>query len=304
MSLPKKVFIREVGPREGFQTLEKVYPSEQKIELIHSLSGTGLREIEVASFVRPDLVPQMADAEEVIAGLLDSKTSYTALYLNQKGYQRAVACENIETKAWLHVAASETFLKRNSNTTIAEAVNRIPSWLSLFKQSGRSFYGLVVSTAFGCNYEGAVSDERLLEVIASVLEEVEKGGESIQEISLADTMGWGNPEQIRRLVPLVKTKSPKSTVSLHLHDTRGSGMANVYAGLLAGVDIFDTSIGGIGGCPFAKGAAGNVSTEDVTHLFHSLGVETGLDLDALVRSAKLAEKIVGQKLPGKFYRSS
>lgn len=303
-ALPKSVFIREVGVREGFQTLDQVYPTERKLALIQALASSGLKEIEVTSFVRGDLLPQMADAEEIAAKLTPvAGVKYSGLYLNRQGFLRAEECPKLTNQGWISVAASAEFLKRNSNTILKQIFSELPEWVATFQSRGKKCYGLMISTAFGCNYQGQVSKQVVINIISEITSRLEDLGESITEISLADTMGHGSPKSVRELVELVRTTFPDLTISLHLHDTRGTGMANVYAGLEVGIDRFDSSIGGLGGCPFAKGAAGNVPTEDVAYLCAELGIDTGLELDRLVAAAKLAESIVGFKLPGKYYRS-
>lgn len=304
MALPKTVRIREVGPREGCQTLAAVVPTERKLELIEALSRTGLKDIEITSFVRPDKVPQMADAAEVVSRFVAHPgINYTALYLNPNGFLRAEESGRLHNEGWLYLAASETFLKRNSNTTIAQGIAEMPKWIDAFKSRGKAVRGLMLSTAFGCNFEGAISTQKILDILREVVGHVRAGGETLTEICLADTMGWATPVMLRERIQRVREAFPDSIVSLHLHDTRGSGMANVYAGLEEGIDIFDCSIGGLGGCPFAKGAAGNVPTEDVAFLCEELGVQTGLNLDKLAEAASLAESIVGSSLPGKFYKT-
>jgi hydroxymethylglutaryl-CoA lyase len=301
--LPKSVRIRELGPREGFQTLPQTVPTAQKLELIDLLGKTGVRDIEITSFVRPDRVPQMADAEQVIKSFKRyPNIRYSALYLNPQGFDRARAIGGLDTEGWLYTAASETFLKKNNNTTIDGVTQSVPTWLKLFADAGIKPYGLMISTAFGCNYEGAIAHEKVVSILESIIKVIPEG-QAPTEISLADTMGWATPDKLKRLVTLVRKHFPKQVVSLHLHDTRGTGMACVYAGLEEGIDIFDGSVGGMGGCPFAKGAAGNVATEDVAYLCEELGVNTGLNLEAYAAAATKAEEIVGAALPGKLYKT-
>lgn len=304
MGLPKKVRLREVGPREGFQTLPRVVPTERKLELINALAETGLTDIEVVSFVRPDKVPQMADAAEVVERLRPRPgVAYTGLYLNPSGFVRGEETGRLQNEGWLYLAASETFLKRNSNSSIAAGIAALPTWLAAFQERRKPLRGIMLSTAFGCNFEGPIGTDTVLSILKQVEHHVLAAGERLHEICLADTMGWASPRMLRERVVRVRGDFPGSEVSLHLHDTRGSGMANVYAGLEEGVSIFDCSIGGLGGCPFARGAAGNVPTEDVAFLCHELGVETGLDVAKLAQAAILAEEIVGEPLPGKFYKT-
>ncbi|MCB0318536.1 MAG: hypothetical protein KDD56_07245, partial [Bdellovibrionales bacterium] len=196
-----------------------------------------------------------------------------------------------------------TFLKKNNNTTLESILDSVPDWMSLFKQSQVPMHGLMISTAFGCNYEGKIETEVALRIIKNFYNKCIDAGGTISEISLADTMGWGTPDSVKRLIDAVRQECPSAEISLHLHDTRGSGMANVYAGLEEGIEIFDTSIAGMGGCPFARGAAGNVPTEDVVYLCESMGVTTGINLEACVEAAKFAEDIIGSPLPGKYYKT-
>ncbi|MBN8550666.1 MAG: hydroxymethylglutaryl-CoA lyase [Deltaproteobacteria bacterium] len=304
MTLPTSVRIREVGAREGFQTLQTVVSTAQKLELIAALSETGVREIEITAMVRADKVPQMSDAEEVIRQFVRKPgVRYTALYLNPRGFVRAEETNRLDNEGWLYGAVSETFLKKNANVSVAESIQAIPEWLTAFASRGKKPQGLMLSTAFGCNYEGSFPDSKVLQVIRSSIEKVEQAGSQLPEVCLADTMGRATPEMLKRLVGAVRAQFPSLYVSLHLHDTRGSGMANVYAGLEMGVDCFDTSVGGMGGCPFAKGAAGNVCSEDVAYLCEEMGIATNVNLDAYCRAARLAERIVGTPLPGKLYKS-
>lgn len=304
MTLPKTVRIREVGAREGFQTLKTVVPTDRKLELIAALSETGVKDIEIAAMVRADKMPQMADADEVIRRFRRKPgVRYTALYLNPRGFVRAEETKLLDNEGWLYGAVSETFLRKNANIGVDDSINSIPEWLAAFKVHGKKAQGLMLSTALGCNYEGSFSDERVLDVIGRSIGKAGELGEKLPELCLADTMGRGTPEMLKRLIGVIRNKFSDITISLHLHDTRGSGMANVYAGLEMGVDCFDCSVGGLGGCPFAQGAAGNVCSEDVAFLCEEMGIRTGLNLDAYCNAAKLAERIVGMPLPGKLYKS-
>ncbi len=304
MSFPKAVRIREVGPREGLQTWTGVVPTSGKLEIIEALSHSGVRDIEITAMVRADRVPQMADAEEVVKQFKRHPgVRYTALYLNPKGFERAEETKRLDNEAWLYGAVSETFLKKNANTTVADSIKSVPEWISAFKAKGKTLHGLMLSTAFGCNYEGAIPQGKVLHVIDGYVQASVHCGALLQEVCLADTMGWATPEMLKRLVAAVREKFPSLALSLHLHDTRGSGMANVYAGLQEGIDCFDSSLGGMGGCPFAKGAAGNVCSEDVVFLCRELGIETGCNVDAYAQAAKVAEKVLGAPLPGKYYKS-
>lgn len=293
MPLPKEVTIREVGPREGVQTSDHVISTDQKLALIDILAETGVKDIEISSLVRSDKVPQMVDAEEVINRYNKRDgVRYTALYLNVKGFERGEALgARLTNPAWLNIAASETFLKKNNNTTLEEAVKKVPSWLQAFTNHGKSLQGLMLSTAFACAYEGKIPTEKVMTVLQQVIAITSTNGHSLKEVCLADTIGHANPEGVRALIQSVKKSFPNLVISLHLHDTFGFGLANVYAGLLEGVSIFDGSVGGIGGCPFMKGAAGNVATEGIVHLCHEMGISTGISLEKYRKAAQFARAL-------------
>ena len=302
-NFPKTVFIREEGPREGFQILKEVFPTEDKARLIEALAQTGITSIETTSFVRPDRIPQHADAEELAKLLLTKNIPSTvrlrALYLNEKGFLRALQCPAFKTEGYVHIAGSSKFLEKNSNITLEQALTKIPTWIELFQANNIRFERLMVSTAFGDQYAGTVSLKQIKEIIGKAHKIAKESGEVFEEITLADTTGWAQPEQVRSFVAELKSDYPDIHICLHLHDTRGLGMPNVYAGLLEGVDRFDASLAGLGGCPFSGNAAGNVPTEDVAFLCENLGIKTGLNLNKYIECAKLAESIIKQKLPGK-----
>lgn len=304
MSTMAKIRIRELGPREGFQTIKKIIPIEQKLKLISLLSQTGVKDIEVTSFVRSEKIPQMADAEAVAEKFEATQgIRYTALYLNEKGFERSIASKKLKTDGWLYTAASETFLNKNNNTTQAEVLEKIPSWIKLFAANGGILHGLMLSTAFGCSYEGKISPEKVWSVMRAVCDRVRDEGGELKEICLADTMGWGNPRLVKEVIEGAREVSPNSEITLHLHDTRGTGIANAAAGIELGIKTFDASVGGMGGCPFAPGASGNIATEDLAFLCEEMGFSTGLDLAAYAKAAEFASSIVGYELPGKYYKS-
>ena len=280
--------------------LEKVIPTNTKLELIEALSQTGVTSIEATSFVRPDLVPQMADAAEIAAQLKrHGGVHYHALYLNQKGLIRAANTNAFNLEGEIMLAASEKFLKKNNNLSVQEALEGIPAWIALFREQQLKVDRIMFSTAFGDNFEGPIPAEQVLAICRQAIDEINSEGERLGEITFADTTGWANPESVRRLVGEFRSLFPEVHVALHFHDTRGTGMANVYAGLQMGVSRFDCSVGGLGGCPFAKGAAGNVPTEDVAFMCEELGIRTGVNLERYIECAKLAEHIAGFPLPGK-----
>jgi hydroxymethylglutaryl-CoA lyase len=277
----------------------------EKIRLIDMLSECGFPEIEVTSFVSPKWVPQMADAEQVVEGIRTRPgTVYTGIYLNSQGMVRALKTGKLTVLGKLSVTASETFSRRNTNRTIeetlAEAIERIEAareWQVPITEIG-------VMAAFGCNYEGDIDPAKIVNLVGRLLATAREHELPVQLIQLADTMGWANPNSIRRLVGMVRDRWPDYRINLHLHDTRGLGLANAIAAMEMGVDDFDAAVAGLGGCPYAgfKDAPGNIATEDLVHLCAEMGVETGIDLDRVVEIAREAEAIVGHPLPGKVMR--
>jgi len=303
--LPKTVSIQEEGPREGFQIEKGPIPTARKVELIDALSQTGVGQIQVVSFVSPNAVPQMADAEDVVRAFTAKPgVRYTALWLNDRGFERALACGRLDLAASITLTASETFLKRNQRRTMAEnlAAQRIS--ISNYKAKGIAIESAGIMAAFGCNFEGEVPPRRVIDLIGQVLELAAEHDVKIKKVTLADTMAWATPASIKRLVGLARERYPDLRINLHLHDTRGMGIANAYAGLEMGVDSFDAAVAGLGGCPFAAhaGAAGNVCTEDLVFMCQEMGIETGVDLESLITAARLAEDIVGHPLPGSVMR--
>ncbi len=300
--LPASITIREVGPREGFQIEKASITTDEKVRLIDALSETGVREIEVVSFVRPDRVPQMADAAEVVRRMRRRPgVAYFGIYLNAAGFQRASATGKLDSWPLLEASASEGFSKRNNNLTTDEALKAALERISMFKEAGLDRTTLAVTASFGCNFEGDVPLARVVGLFERLVTVTREHGMSVERILLADTMGWANPIQVKRTVSAVRERWPETPIGMHLHDTRGLGIANAFAGLETGVDHFDTAVGGLGGCPFAGhlGAAGNIATEDFLLLCQEIGVHTGVDLDAMIKCAIMAEEIVGHPLPGK-----
>jgi hydroxymethylglutaryl-CoA lyase len=299
-SLPARVAIHEVGPREGFQSETPPIPTAQKIELVDALSATGLQSIELVAFVSPKWVPQMADAEDVLRGITRAPgVRYSGIFLNVQGLKRALASD-CYVEGSLSVSASETFSKRNTNKTTGESLAELPAFIETYQEATIPVERILISAAFGCNFEGYISLERTLDCIRRVRDLAAERGETIRSVKLLDTMGWANPEQIRRTIDAVRNRWPELIVALHLHDTRGLGLANATAALHEGVTEFDSAVAGMGGCPFAavKGAPGNISTEDFAFLCEQLGIETGVDLERLVACVDLAERIFARPLPG------
>lgn len=299
--LPKRVHIQEEGPREGFQFEKGPIPTRRKIELINRLSLTGLDHIQIVSFVNPKAVPGMADAEEVARGITPQpRVAYTALWLNEKGFERALAVGTIDVKGSLILSASAKFLKRNQNRTPQEQLQAQHAIIGMYKQHGVEVLRGGIMAAFGCNFEGDIPVKRVSELVRQLLDIAAENGVTLKYILLADTMAWATPQSIKRLLGVVRNDFPGVEFALHLHDTRGMGIANAFAGLEMGVTRYDASVAGLGGCPFAghRGAAGNVCTEDLVFMCHEMGIETGIDLEALIECARLAEDIIGHPLPG------
>lgn len=303
--LPQKIRLNEEGPREGFQFEKGPIATDRKIALIDSLSETGLKQIQVASFVNPKNVPGMADADEVVAGFTRHPgISYTALWLNEKGLQRALATGRLDVKGSLSLTASEVFLKRNQNRTASEDLAAERGIARMYKANNIPVERISIRAAFGCNYEGDIPPSHVVGLVRDLVKMANEEGCVIRLVSLADTMAWATPASVKRLVGAIRESHPDLTIALHLHDTRGMGIANAYAGLEMGVAIFDASVAGLGGCPFAghRGAAGNVCTEDLVFMCDEMGIETGVDLSKLIESALLAEDVVGHPLPGSVMR--
>jgi hydroxymethylglutaryl-CoA lyase len=299
--LPQSVTINEEGPREGFQIERGAIATERKIELIEALATTGLRQIQTVSFVPPATVPGMADAEAVVTGIRRLPgVAYTALWLNEKGLHRALQAPNLDVFGTISLCPSAGFLMRNQKRTMAENLDAQRSILAMYKQNNVIVRRGGLMAAFGCNYDGDIPVSRVVEYVGRLLDLAAEAEVELDYVSLADTMAWATPLSIMRVVGEVRAKYPSLRLSLHLHDTRGMGIPNAFAGLQLGVDIFDAAVAGLGGCPFAghKGAAGNVCTEDLVFMCEEMGISTGVDLDRLIEVACLAEKIVGHPLPG------
>lgn len=294
MNLPEKVNLIEVGPRDGFQAESKPIPTDLKVEIIEALTQTGLRHLQVTSFVHPRWVPQMADAEEVCRRIPQTPDlQYRALALNRKGVERAQAAGI--TALDLSISVSDTHSQKNANVTVDEAMNQLKEMVDLARQEGmEARVGL--QCVFGCAYEGPIPSDRILKMAEELL------SMKADMISLADTTGMANPLQVKRLLSQLLPMTQETPLVLHLHDTRGTGLANLTAALECGVNWFDTALGGLGGCPFIPGATGNIATEDTLYLLHSMGIETGIDLDKIAECSHRLEQFLGRPLPGKMYR--
>jgi hydroxymethylglutaryl-CoA lyase len=300
--LPKSVHITEEGPREGFQIEKGPIATARKIALIDTLSQTGLDRIQIVSFVNPKAVPGMADADEVVRGITPRDgVAYTALWLNTKGFERAVKfSDRLANTGTIQLSASEKFSLRNQNRNAAQQLAEQNAIVESYKAAGVSVERGSIMAAFGCNFEGDIPASHIVALVAQILDVAREHMVTLKYITLADTMAWATPLAIKRVVGSLRERWPKLDVALHLHDTRGMAIANAYAGLEMGVTRFDSSVAGLGGCPFAghQGAAGNVCTEDLVFLCDELGITTGIDLNALIECARLAEDVVGHPLPG------
>jgi hydroxymethylglutaryl-CoA lyase len=300
--LPQHVEILEEGPREGFQIEAGPIPTEAKIRLIEALSATGLRHIQVCSFVNPRLVPGWADAEAVVAGLVaQPKVEYTALWFNTNGLNRALAFrDKLSISGAIALTASEAFTRRNLHRSQEENRTAMRAMTVAHLAAGVPVTRIGIMAAFGCNYQGDISPDQVVGTVADGLAIAAEAGSQIGEISLADTMGWAAPHRIERVIGAVRSRWPTIPLRLHLHDTRGLAIANALAALRMGVNRFDATAGGLGGCPFAgqPGAAGNICTEELVMLCEEMGIATGIELDRLIEAGRLAETIVGHHLPG------
>jgi hydroxymethylglutaryl-CoA lyase len=292
--LPASVSVREVGPRDGLQNEDPV-STEAKVELLDALSGTGVHRIEAVSFVHPRAIPQMADADEVWQRITRNEdVRYSALVPNLRGAQRALDAGFREIE--LVVSASDTHNRKNVNRSTAESLDDIATMVATAHERGSSVQ-VIVSTAWGCPYEGDVPTERVVSVASRAI------GDGADTISFGDTTGMATPGRVTRLIGEFRSAHPESPVNLHFHNTRGAGLANVMAAMQLGVADFDASVGGLGGCPYAPGASGNVATEELVHLVEDMGVDTGIDLDAMIDAAATAERIVGRMLPSQVLRA-
>ena len=300
-NLPKFVYLNEEGPREGFQFEKGPIPTARKIELVDSLSRTGLKAIQVASFVSPKAVPGMADAADVVKGFTPQPgVRYTALWLNDKGLQRAIESRKLSIDGRMDLCASEPFLKRNQNRSFAENLAALRATMEVYRFHAVPVERAAIMAVFGCNFAGEIPVERVVEQAGQMIELAAEFGHRIRYLTLADTMAWATPLSIKRVVGAVQDRYPDLEIILHLHDTRGMGIANAYAGIEMGVNRYDAAVAGLGGCPFAghRGAAGNVCTEDLAFMCEEMGIETGIDLERLLETARLAEDVVGHPLPG------
>jgi len=297
MNLPNQATIVDVGPRDGFQNEPGFIPTDQKIKIIDELSETGVKRIEATSFVHPKYIPQLADAEEVLARIKKREgIIYEALVPNAKGVERAIQA-GVEHVS-LVVSASESHNKSNVNMTVAESIKTLKEAVKLALSHGINVTA-GIATAFGCAFEGWVPPKQVEAVADEFLDM------GICELSLGDTPGLANPTQVSEMVRyyLQKLKGTDIGLRLHFHDSRGAGLANVMAAMLAGATIFDTSICGLGGCPFSPGATGNIASGDTVNMLEAMGVDTGIDLAKLIECERMVQDMLGKKLPGEVIKS-
>ena len=295
-SFPSRVRITEVGPRDGLQNEAKPIPTEAKVAFVRALVAAGVKDVEVSSFVRPDRVPQLADADQVFAllGPAPAGVTYGALVPNERGLERALAAK--VGKIAVFTAATETFNRRNVNATIAESIAR---FRPVVDGAGRERLPVrgYVSTAFWCPYEGKTPPRKAADVCARL---VDLG---CDEIDVGDTIGAATPRDVAAVLDEVLKVVPVEKIVLHFHDTRGTALVNVVEGLRLGVAAYDSCAGGLGGCPFAPGATGNLATEDLVYLLDGLGIEHGIDLQRIRAAARPVEEALGRPLPGKVFRA-
>ncbi|AKU90853.1 hydroxymethylglutaryl-CoA lyase [Vulgatibacter incomptus] len=294
-SVPAEVSIYEVGPRDGLQNESAVVPTEGKLKLIGALADAGLKRIEVTSFVSPKWIPPLADSREV-ASSLEARPGvvWSALVPNAKGLEGAVAARMEEVAVFM--SASETHNKKNINKTIEETFAAFAEVIGPARDAGMRVRGYV-SVVWGCPYEGAVDPLRAREVADTLLQM------GCYQVSLGDTIGVGTPGQTERIMGAMLEEIPAEKLALHFHDTRGTALANALVGLAYGITTLDASVGGLGGCPYAPGASGNLATEDLVYMLDGLGVRHGVDLEKLVAAGELAQELVGHELPGRYLKA-
>jgi hydroxymethylglutaryl-CoA lyase len=295
VKLPPEVTIYEVGPRDGLQNEARQVPTADKIRFIDALVAAGIKNIEITSFVSPKWIPQLADAAEVARGVSRPPgVRMSALVPNRRGLETAIASGMKEIAVFL--SASETHSKKNINKTIAEAVAAFDDIVPQAIASGLKVRAYV-STVFGCPYEGDVDPEKSVELVGQLTEM------GVYEVSLGDTIGVANPQQTEDVLSRVLSKHDAKKIAVHFHDTQGTALANCLVSLQMGITTIDASAGGLGGCPYAPGAAGNLATEDVVAMLHSMNIKTGIDLDKLAEASRTAATFVGHELPSKYLKA-
>jgi hydroxymethylglutaryl-CoA lyase len=288
--LPKRVRIREVGPRDGFQNEPETIETADKVRLVDMLSASGLQRIEVTSFVRPDVIPQLSDAEEVLAGVQRRDgVAFSVLIPNERGLERALPLRERFDEISVFLSASETHNHKNVNRSIEESLTGLERTLAAAAEAGLRCEG-VISVSFGCPYEGEVAPERVFEIAERL------AAAGCAEVGFGDTTGMANPRQVREFFAAARERLSGIELTAHFHNTRGQGLANVLAALEEGVDSFESSFGELGGCPVPPGSTGNVSSEDVVSMLHEMGVDTGIDLPRLIDASRAAQEVLGRPL--------
>jgi hydroxymethylglutaryl-CoA lyase len=288
--LPESVRLREVGPRDGFQNEPETISTADKVRLIDMLSATGLKRIEVTSFVRPDVIPQLSDAERVLAAVERREgVSFSVLIPNQKGLDRALGFRDRFDEVSVFLSASETHNRKNVNRSIEESLAGLERTLAGAGEAGLRREG-VIATSFGCPYEGEVPAQRVFEIAERLV------AAGCEEVGFGDTTGMANPRQVREFFAAARERLTGVELTAHFHNTRGQGLANVLAALEEGVESFEASFGELGGCPVPPGSTGNVSSEDVVSMLHEMGVGTGIDLPLLVEASRAAQEVLGRPL--------
>jgi hydroxymethylglutaryl-CoA lyase len=289
-SLPTAVRIREVGPRDGFQNEPETIATADKVRLVDMLSSSGLERIEVTSFVRPDVIPQLSDAEDVLAGVQRRDgVQFSVLIPNERGLERALALRGRFDEINVFLSASETHNRRNVNRSIEESLKSLERTLEGARESGLRCEG-VISVSFGCPYEGEVPADRVFAIAEGL------AAAGCEEIGFGDTTGMANPRQVHEFFAAARDRLQGVELTAHFHNTRGQGLANVVAALEEGIDSFESSFGELGGCPVPPGSTGNVSTEDVVSMLHEMGIETGVDLPRLIEASRAAQEVLGRPL--------
>jgi hydroxymethylglutaryl-CoA lyase len=289
-TIPRAVRIREVGPRDGFQNEPEVIPTAEKVRLIEQLGASGLPRIEVTSFVRPDVIPQLADAEEVLEAVhLPPEVAVSVLIPNERGLERALAHRARFQEINGFLSASESHNQKNVGRSIEESLSGLERTFASARAEGLRCEG-VISVSFGCPYEGHVPPERVFEIAARLV------GAGAAEIGFGDTTGMANPVQVREFFAAAADELPGVELTAHFHNTRGQGLANALAALDSGIESFESSFGELGGCPVPPGATGNIATEDLVSMFHEMGIETGIDLPRLIAASRSAQEVLGRPL--------
>ena len=294
MDLPSKVKLREVAPRDGFQSLKDFLPTEQKLQIIEAVVKAGVKDVEATSFVSPKAIPQLRDAADLLAQVPRQGVTHAAMVPNLRGAQNAIASK--ADQLVVVMSATEAHNQENVKRSINESLGDLDAIFSLAKENDTPVIG-ALAVSFGCPYQGDVPEEDVFRVVDAY---IQRGAASV---ILADTTGMTTPTRVERMVLQFQKRFPGVEFALHFHNNRGTAMANLLSALMAGATTFDTALGGIGGCPYVPQAAGNLPTEDVVFMLEDMGVSTGIDLEAIIRAACLLEKILGYTLPGQVMKS-